>query len=225
MKRFLPFLVLLALVALLATACGGSSSDEKSVPSSAVARVGDDTISKAYYNSHQSQYGTPESRDVRHILVNSKALATSIYSQLKGGADFATLAKKYSKDPGSAAQGGKLTISRGQTVAPFDKAAFTLKTNELSQPIKTQYGWHLIQALSPVRPAKKTPFTQVKATIEQQLLQQKKNDAMSKWVTDTKKDFCKGKVVYGTSYAPLRDPCVTLTASTATATSSSTTTP
>jgi parvulin-like peptidyl-prolyl isomerase len=347
MKHFLPFFVLLALVALLATACGGSSSKAKRAPANAVAQVGDETITKvefsslldeakqsyksqkrpfpkagsqeyktledqavqyliqrsefdqkgqdlgvnvsdaqvtkrltqikkqyfsgndkkyraqlkaqglteaqvrediraqlvsegifkkvtdpvkvtdadakAYYNSHQSQYGTPESRDVRHILVNSKPLADSLYTQLKGGANFATLAKKYSKDPGSAAQGGKLTISRGQTVAAFDKTAFTLKTNEISKPVKTQYGWHIIQALSAVRPAKKTPFTQVKASITQQLLQQKKNDAMSKWVTDTKKDFCDGKVAYGKAYAPLTDPCTTLTASTATA--SSTTTP
>lgn len=347
MKRFLPLFALLPVVALLATACGGSSSKAKSVPANAVAQVGDETITKsqfdallaeakqsfksqkrpfpkagsqqykslqdqavqylvqrsefdqkgadlgvdvtdaqvakrlsqikkqyfngndakyraqlkaqglteaqvrediraqlvsegifkkvtdpvkvtdadarAYYNSHKSQYGTPESRDVRHILVNSKSLANSLYSQLKGGGNFAVLAKKYSKDPGSAAQGGKLTISRGQTVAPFDKTAFALKTNELSKPVKTQYGWHIIQALSPVRPAKQTPFSQVKASIEQQLLQQKKNDAMSKWVTDTKKDFCDGKVAYGKSYVPLTDPCTTLTASTAT--TSSTTTP
>jgi parvulin-like peptidyl-prolyl isomerase len=187
-----------------------------------------DADAKAYYDSHQSQYGSPESRDVRHILVNSKKLADTIYTQLKGGANFATLAKKYSKDPGSAAQGGKLTISKGQTVAPFDKVAFSLKVNELSPPVKTQYGWHIIQALSAVKPAKKTPFAQVKASIQQQLLQTKKNDAMSKWVNDTKKDFCNGKLVYAKTYTPLTDPCVTLTASTATATtagSTATTTP
>jgi parvulin-like peptidyl-prolyl isomerase len=171
---------------------------------------------KAYYDSHKSQYGQPESRDVRHILVNSKKLADTIYSQLKSGGDFAALAKKYSKDPGSAAQGGKLTISRGQTVAPFDQKAFSLKTGELSAPVKTQYGWHIIQALSPVRKAKQTPFAKVKESIRQQLLQTKKNDAMSKWVDTTKKDFCKGKLSYGTSYKPLTDPCAALTTSTAT---------
>jgi parvulin-like peptidyl-prolyl isomerase len=181
-----------------------------------------DSDVKAYYDSHQSQYAQPESRDVRHILVNSKKLADTIYSQLKSGGDFAALAKKYSKDPGSAAQGGKLTISRGQTVAPFDKTAFALKTGELSPPIKTQYGWHIIQAMSAVKKAKKTPLAQVKESIRQQLLQQKKNDAMSKWVDSTKKDFCKGKLSYAPGFKPLTDPCVALTSSTATATTAST---
>ena len=182
-----------------------------------------DADAKAYYDSHKSQYSQPESRDVRHILVNSKSLADKLYAQLKGGADFATLAKKYSKDPGSAPQGGKLTISKGQTVPEFDKTAFSLKTNELSKPVHTQYGWHIIQALSAVRPAKQTPFSQVKATIKTQLLQQKRNDEMTKWVNDTKKGFCDGKIGYQTGYAPTSDPCTTLTTSTATTTNATTT--
>src|SRR6266545_4401033 len=82
---------------------------------------------KAYYASHKTQYVQPESRDVRHILVQKKALADSLYAQLKAGANFAKLAKRYSKDPGSASNGGKLTVSKGQTVAEFDKTAFSLK--------------------------------------------------------------------------------------------------
>jgi foldase protein PrsA len=175
-----------------------------------------DADAKKYYTSHLSQYSQPESRDVRHILVNSRALANTIYGQLKGGGDFAALAKKYSKDPGSASQGGKLTVSRGQTVPPFDKAAFSLKTNEISQPVKTQYGWHIIEPLSAVRKAKQTPFSQVEASIKQQLSQQKKNDAMTKWVDDTRKDFCDGQLNYQVGYQPVTDPCTTLTTSTAT---------
>jgi foldase protein PrsA len=183
-----------------------------------------DADAKAYYTSHLSQYSQPESRDVRHILVNSKSLADSLYTQLKGGGDFAALAKKYSKDPGSASQGGKLTISRGQTVAPFDKAAFSLKTNELSKPIKTQYGWHIIQALSPVKKAKQTPYKQVEASIKQQLSQQKKNEAMTKWVDSTRKEFCGGKLNYQVGYQPLNDPCAALTTSSSTATATTATT-
>ncbi|MEP7224310.1 MAG: peptidylprolyl isomerase, partial [Actinomycetota bacterium] len=142
----------------------------------------------AYYTQNQSQYGTPESRDVRHILIaekgadgqvdfeKSKAKADQIYSEVKGGADFASLAKANSADPGSKDSGGKLTISRGQTVPEFDKTSFELDQGELSKPVKTQYGYHVIEAVSPVRPAKTTPLDQVKASIRTTLLQQKRNE-------------------------------------------------
>jgi parvulin-like peptidyl-prolyl isomerase len=156
---------------------------------------------KKYYTEHKSDYSQAESRDVRHILVNNKKLADSLYTQLKGGADFAKLAKKFSKDPGSAANGGKLTVSKGQTVAAFDKEAFALKTNEISKPVHTQYGWHIIQALSAVKGAKQTPLASVKASIKQQLAQTKKTDAMNKWVADVKKEF-KSKIRYQAGYEP-----------------------
>jgi parvulin-like peptidyl-prolyl isomerase len=169
---------------------------------------------KAYYASHKSQYGQPETRDVRHILVAKKELANSIYAQLKSGGNFAALAKKYSKDPGSASNGGKLTISKGQTVPPFDKTAFSLKTGELSQPIKTQYGYHIIQALSAVKPAKSTPLAKVQASIKQQLEQQRKNESMTKWVDDKKKQYCKSGIKYQIGYQPNPDPCATLSTTT-----------
>lgn len=154
-----------------------------------------------YYIQHPQLYAQPQSRQVRHILVKTKALADKLYAQLKGGADFAKLAKQYSQDPGSKSTGGKLTVSRGQTVPQFDAKAFTLKTNELSQPVKTQYGWHIIQALGPVKPAKTTPEKQVSAQIRQQLLQQKKNEEMTSWIKGLDDDF-KGKVKYATGYTP-----------------------
>lgn len=161
----------------------------------------DDKAIQAYYDGHKSQYGQAESRDVRHILVKSKSLADKIYAQLKGGADFAALAKKYSQDPGSRTQGGKLTISKGQTVPPFDKVSFALKVNELSKPVHTTYGYHVIQALSAIRPAKTTALKDVKESIRQQLLQTKRNATMTKWVADTTKEFAKD-VKYQAGFAP-----------------------
>ena len=152
-----------------------------------------------YYNQHKADYQQAASRTVRHILVNNKSLADSLYSQLKGGADFAALAKKYSKDPGSKNTGGKLTITKGQTVAPFDKVAFELKTNELSKPVHTQYGWHIIQALSAVKAATQTPLASVKDSIKSQLGQTKKTDAMNQWVADLKKTY---DVHYQAGYEP-----------------------
>jgi parvulin-like peptidyl-prolyl isomerase len=170
---------------------------------------------QAYYNTHKSSYGQPESREVRHILVQKKALADQIYSQLESGANFAVLAKRYSKDPGSAANGGKLSVTKGQTVPEFDKTAFALKKGELSKPVKTQYGYHVIQALSDVKPATSTPLSKVKDSIRQQLEQQQKNEAMTKWVTDTKKHYCGGtRIKYQVGYQPATDPCLTVTSST-----------
>ena len=171
---------------------------------------------KSYYASHKSQYGQPESREVRHILVQKKALADTLYAQLKAGANFAKLAKRYSKDPGSASNGGKLTVSKGQTVPEFDKTAFSLKKGELSPPIHTQYGYHIIEALSDIKAAQTTPLSKVEASIKQQLGQQRKNDAMTKWVEDTKKDYCNSKIKYQVGYQPNPDPCATLTSSTTT---------
>jgi parvulin-like peptidyl-prolyl isomerase len=156
---------------------------------------------KKYYDQHQAQYGTPEQRDVAHILVKSKAQADKLYARVKAGEDFAKLAKKYSQDPGSKAQGGKLTISKGQTVGPFDQTAFLLATGKFSHPVKTDFGYHIIKALSPIKPAQTTPFSKVKASIKTQLLQQKRNDAMTNWSDKLKKDF-DGKVSYQTGYAP-----------------------
>jgi foldase protein PrsA len=164
------------------------------------AKVSDAAIAK-YYNANKAQYQVAESRDVRHILVKTKAQADKIYAQLKGGANFATLAKKYSTDPGSKDNGGKLTITRGQTVAPFDKTAFSLTTNQISKPVKTQYGYHVIQPISAVKPPKTTPLKDAKPQIEAQLLDKAKTDAITKWTNDVKKYFEK-KVTYATGYAP-----------------------
>jgi parvulin-like peptidyl-prolyl isomerase len=160
-----------------------------------------DAEAQQYYDDNIDRYKVAESREVRHILVKTKAEAEKLHDELENGADFATLAKEKSQDPGSKEQGGKLTVSKGQTVAPFDKAAFSLDTNELSDPVKTQYGYHLIQPLTDVKPGSVTPFTQVRSQIKSQLLQQKKSDAVSDWVAKVTKEY-KDKVTYATGYEP-----------------------
>lgn len=162
--------------------------------------VSDEDIEE-YYKKNKQQYVLPESRDVRHILVKKKALADQLYAQVSGGGDFAALAKKHSEDPGSKTTGGKMTVSKGRQVPEFDKAAFALSVNEISKPIKTQYGWHIIQALTPMKKSSKTPLSEVRAQIRQQLLQQKKQDEMKKWVDDTSSEF-EDKTSYQVGYAP-----------------------
>jgi parvulin-like peptidyl-prolyl isomerase len=161
-----------------------------------------DAEAQQYYDDNIDRYKVAESREVRHILVKTKDEADQLHDELvNGGANFATLAKEKSLDPGSKDQGGKLTVSKGQTVEAFDKAAFSLDTNEISDPIKTQYGYHIIQPLTDVKPGRVTPFTEVRSQIKSQLLQQKKADAVSKWVSDVEKEY-KGKVTYAAGFEP-----------------------
>ncbi len=152
-----------------------------------------------FYAKNKSQYQQAATREVRHILVKKKEKADALYNQLKGGADFAKLAKQNSEDPGSKSQGGKLTVSQGQTVPPFDKAAFSLDKGELSKPIKTQYGWHIIEALSDVKKASTTPLPQVKEAIKQQLLSEQKTKTMREWIDGLKDEF---NVNYQVGYEP-----------------------
>ena len=166
-----------------------------------------------YYAKNKSQYSQPESREVRHILVKTRAKADDIYDQLKAGADFAALAKKFSVDTGSKANGGKLTISKGQTVAPFDQTAFLLKTNEISKPVKTEFGFHIIQPLGEVKPAKVTPLKDVQDSIRQQLAQTKKNETMTKW-TDESTERYEDKISYAVGFKP--PPAKSTTATTET---------
>jgi len=135
-------------------------------------KLSDDELRKLYQASID-KYRTPERVRARHILLKTtdkpqaelpkiEARAKELLKQLKAGADFAELARKNSEDPGSAAKGGDLDwITRGQTVPEFEKAAFSLKPKELSDVIKTQYGYHIIQVLEK-QDAHVRPFEDVK---------------------------------------------------------------
>lgn len=166
----------------------------------AAAKVTDADVN-SYYAKNKANYSVPESRAVRHILVKTKAEADRIRAELVSGGDFAALAKANSLDPGSKDQGGKLTVSKGQTVPPFDKAAFSLETNEVSQPVKTQFGYHIIQPLAAVKAGSVTPLSQVQDQIRTQLVSQKKNDAVNDWVAKVEKEY-KGKVQYAVGFEP-----------------------
>jgi foldase protein PrsA len=161
----------------------------------------DDKAVKDYYAKNKSQYGTPDTRVVRHVLVKDRALAKRLYNELKAGGNWNTIAKKYSQDPASKNQGGKMTATRGQLVPEFEEVAFSLGKDQISIPIKTQYGWHVIQALSNTKKGTSTPFNQVKEAIRQQLAQDGKNKEMEKWVADMRKDL-KDDTAYQVGYKP-----------------------
>jgi parvulin-like peptidyl-prolyl isomerase len=160
-----------------------------------------ETEIREYYEKNKAQYGTPETRIVRHVLVKEKALADRLHQQLRAGGDWKAIAKRYSQDPASKNQGGRMTATKGALVPEFEQAAFSVGNNGITKPVKTQYGWHIIQALSPVKKGSTTPFKQVKEAIRQQLVQEKKNKEMQSWVEDMRKDL-DDETAYQVGYKP-----------------------
>ncbi len=110
----------------------------------------DDASIAAYYKAHQDDFRIPEQIHVRHILVSSKQKAWEIYKMVKRKPDsFPALAAQYSIDDSNKGRGGDLNwFARGVMVKPFEDAAFALSTKHpLSKPVKTKFGWHIIQWL------------------------------------------------------------------------------
>ena len=109
-----------------------------------MAMVTDDEV-KAYYDKNIAS--APRQKEVRaqHILVDNKEMADAVLIALKGGGDFAKLAKQKSKGPSGSSGGDLGYFDRDAMVKPFSDAAFKLKKGGLSQPVKTQFGWHVIK--------------------------------------------------------------------------------
>ena len=145
---------------------------------------------QAYYDQHRDDYRLPEQVKVSHILiktplpaadgkVDDKAVeaarvkAEDVLKQVKAGGDFAKLAEKYSDDPGSAKNGGSLgLVGRGRTVPEFEKAAFSLPKGQISDLVKSSYGYHIIR-VDDKQDAHMKTLEEVKADIEPILKQQK----------------------------------------------------
>jgi peptidyl-prolyl cis-trans isomerase D len=149
----------------------------------------DEAEIKKYYDEHQPEFGTQEQRQAAHILISvaaqapdadkqaAKAKAEQVLQQVKQApGKFADLAKQYSQDPGSAANGGDLGLfARGMMVKPFDDAAFELKPGEISGLVQSDFGFHIIKLLA-IKPAKVQALAEVKGTIELKLKMQKAGD-------------------------------------------------
>jgi foldase protein PrsA len=154
-----------------------------------------------HYEKNKAQFTQPASRTVRHILVKNRERANELYQQIVDGGNFAALAREFSQDQGSAQQGGRLPITRGQTVPQFDRVAFELARGEVSRPVKTQFGWHIIEALTRVKPERVTPLEQVQDSVRQQLLDQKKNEALQTWIEELEAKYEK-LTVYAVGFEP-----------------------
>ena len=153
------------------------------------------------YSANQNAYRIPERVKVRHILIEmpkagpdgkvdqkamdeARAKAQDVLKQVKATGDWDGLAKKYSGDPGSKDKGGELGwLNRGQTVAEFDKVAFAQNKGQISDPVQTSFGFHIIQT-EDKEDAHLKPLAEVKPGIEEAIKQEKIKGAMSQASTD-----------------------------------------
>nr|WP_141674204.1 peptidylprolyl isomerase [Dissulfuribacter thermophilus] len=156
---------------------------------------------KAYYEKHKDQFTQREQVKARHILVKvpaganedawkkAKKKALDIKARAEKGEDFAKLAKEFSDDPGTKDRGGELGyFGKGRMVPEFEKVAFSLEPGVISDPVKTIFGWHLIQ-VEDKKAAQVKPLEDVKSFVRQRALQEKKREMLEKLLADVEKKY------------------------------------
>jgi foldase protein PrsA len=150
------------------------------------------TVSQAevakYYNEHKSSYGTPEQRKVEIILTKAEAAASSAKKEVESGKSFSSVAKKVSIDPVSKSKGGQIAVIKGQEEKSLDTAIFSAKSNTLSGPVKTPFGYYIFEVLG-VTAGKQQSLAQSQSAIKQQLTSTKQQAAFSKFVKEFRKTW------------------------------------
>ncbi|HWW90993.1 MAG TPA: peptidyl-prolyl cis-trans isomerase [Solirubrobacteraceae bacterium] len=144
------------------------------------------TVSKAeiekYYNENKQRFGTPEKRNVELILAKTEAEANKAKHEVESGTSFASVAKKVSIDPTSKANGGLLSVVKGQQEKALDEALFSAKQNVLGGPLKTAFGYYVYRVKSS-SPGSQQPLSQAEAAIKSQLTATQSQTALSSFVT------------------------------------------
>jgi len=140
-----------------------------------------------YYNKNKQRFAQPERRDLRIVLTKGEAKAKQAKQALEDGESFKSVAKEYSIDQASKAQGGKLpAVAKGQQEKALDTAIFKAKKGELVGPVKTQFGYYVFE-VGKVTPASQQTLAQAKATIKQTLASQNQQKALDKFVKSFRK--------------------------------------
>jgi foldase protein PrsA len=156
---------------------------------------GKDAVSDAqitsYYNKNKQRFAQPERRDLLVVLTRTKAKADAAKAAIAGGQSWKSVAKKFSIDEASKAQGGKLPgVAKGQQEKAFDDAIFKAKKGATTGPIKTQFGFYVFQ-VTKVTPAAQQSLAQTKETIKNLLKSQNQQKALNTFVTQFRKDYKK----------------------------------
>ncbi|MCM3217591.1 peptidylprolyl isomerase [Niallia taxi] len=145
--------------------------------------ITDDQI-KSYFNENKASFDTPEQVEASHILVADEKTAKEVKKKLDDGEDFADLAKEYSTDTATKDNGGELGyFSSGQMVEEFEKAAFSMDVDEISDPVKTDNGWHIIKVTGH-KDAVEAKLDDHKDEIKDTLFEQQMNTEYSTWLTE-----------------------------------------
>ncbi|MFC4804841.1 peptidylprolyl isomerase [Filifactor villosus] len=131
---------------------------------------------KAFYEENRSHFLQGEKIEASHILVDSEEKANELYIKVEEGEDFASLASEHSSCPSKTSGGSLGQFGRGQMVPEFEQAAFSLELGEVSKPVKTQFGYHLIK-LTGKQEAEQLHYESVSNDIEANLLSQKQHQA------------------------------------------------
>ncbi len=151
------------------------------------AKVTDEDARK-YYDSHREYFKTPEQISASHILVDSEEKAMELRKEILDGKDFEIVAKENSSCP-SKENGGSLgRFGRGQMVKEFEDAAFNSEVGQITEPVKTQFGYHLIRVDEKFQPSIKS-FDEVKEQVKSQLLALKQQEIYLNKATDLKKEY------------------------------------
>jgi foldase protein PrsA len=156
---------------------------------------GKDNVTNAqissYYNKNKQRFAQPERRDLLVVLTKTKAKAQAAKSAIDGGQSWAAVAKKYSIDEASKAQGGKLPgVAKGQQEKAFDDAIFGAKKGATTGPVKTQFGYYVFK-VTKVTPASQQSLAQTKETIKNLLKSQNQQKALNNFVNQFRKDYKK----------------------------------
>jgi foldase protein PrsA len=142
---------------------------------------------KAFYDKNEAQFAQPERRDLRIVLTKGRAKAAQAKRALDSGQSFKTVAKKFSIDQASKAQGGKLpAVAKGQQEKALDTAIFKAKKGRLTGPVKTQFGYYVFEVTKVTKASQQT-LAQAKETIRQTLASQNQQKALDKFVKSFRK--------------------------------------